>query len=66
MIPDEAVEAALAKLPYSAALDTDVLRAMLEAAAPHILEDAKNGDWQDGYKKGHRAGYAEGTGHGRF
>ena len=43
MIPEAAVEAALDQLPYQAAdyVDTDTMRAALEAAAPHLLAEAK-------------------------
>jgi len=42
-ISDEAVTAAIDALPYQAAdyVDTDTMRAALEAAAPHMLAEAK-------------------------
>lgn len=50
MIPDEAVEAAFSRMPYQAAdyIDTDTMREILEAAAPHILADA----WDEGVSDG--------------
>jgi len=48
VIPDEAVEAAAAKLPAiwsSSPVYRDNLRAALEAAAPHLMAAA----WDEGY-----------------
>ena len=50
MIPDEAVEAAAAKLPAiwsSSPVYRDNLRAALEAAAPHLMAAA----WDEGYEQ---------------
>jgi len=51
VIPDEAVEAAAAKLPAiwsSSPVYRDNLRAALEAAAPHLMAAA----WGEGYGAG--------------
>lgn len=52
VIPDEAVEAATDQLPYQAAdyVDTDTMRAALEAAAPYMMAAA----FEQGQKSGMR------------
>jgi len=57
VIPDEAVEAAWWAMPKESYVDSrEHVRAMLEAAAPHMTQAAKAEAWQEGYENGLKFG----------